>query len=127
NQQLFGLDDDLYGSAFRHAASRAEDVCPALLGRVEFPRAGANPCAPSSTSSRGASCPPPGFGVLRKSLESSWKIPGARKLQIEREFYDFGPFRLDAQNRILLREDAPVEQLTPKVIETLLALVRRNG
>ena len=36
--------------------------------------------------------------------------------------YVFGPFRLDAQRRLLMRGDAVVK-LAPKVFETLLALV----
>src|SRR5262245_11302256 len=41
-------------------------------------------------------------------------------------FYEFGPFRLDASRRLLLRNDEPVP-LTPKALETLLVLVRNSG
>ena len=41
-------------------------------------------------------------------------------------FYAFGPFRLDSENRVLVREGAPV-LLAPKVVETLLMLVERAG
>jgi TolB-like protein/DNA-binding winged helix-turn-helix (wHTH) protein/Tfp pilus assembly protein PilF len=41
-------------------------------------------------------------------------------------FYEFGPFRLDASERLLLREGRPIA-LTPKVFETLLILVRHSG
>jgi DNA-binding winged helix-turn-helix (wHTH) protein/tetratricopeptide (TPR) repeat protein len=41
-------------------------------------------------------------------------------------FYEFGPFRLDPAERLLLREDAPVT-LTPKVFDILLLLVRSGG
>src|ERR1051325_3891700 len=41
-------------------------------------------------------------------------------------FYEFGPFRLDPVERLLLREDAPVA-LTPKVFDILLLLVRNGG
>ena len=41
-------------------------------------------------------------------------------------YYDFGPFRLDAAQRLLLRAGRPVP-LTPKVFETLLALVSHYG
>ena len=53
-----------------------------------------------------------------------------------RQIYEFGPYQLDADNRILLRDGEPVtlerrggarSQLTPKVIETLVALVERSG
>ena len=41
-------------------------------------------------------------------------------------FYEFGEFRIDATERILLRHGVPVP-LPPKVFDTLLALVERNG
>ena len=40
--------------------------------------------------------------------------------------YGFGPFRVDASERVLLREGKPV-LLTPKLFDTLLALVERSG
>jgi DNA-binding winged helix-turn-helix (wHTH) protein/TolB-like protein/Flp pilus assembly protein TadD len=43
-----------------------------------------------------------------------------------RHFYEFGPFRLDAKARVLLRENKPVP-LTPKAVETLLALIEQGG
>ncbi len=43
-----------------------------------------------------------------------------------RHFYQFGPFRLDAAERLLLREGEPV-LLTPKVFDTLLVLVQNSG
>ena len=43
-----------------------------------------------------------------------------------RPSYEFGPFRLDTTERLLLREGKPV-QLTPKAYEMLLALVERSG
>ncbi|MCA1592723.1 MAG: transcriptional regulator, partial [Acidobacteria bacterium] len=44
----------------------------------------------------------------------------------ERHLYEFGPYRLLPQERLLLRGDEPVA-LTPKAFETLVALVRRAG
>lgn len=41
-------------------------------------------------------------------------------------FYDFGPFRLDVDQRVLLRDAEPVA-LAPKVFDTLLVLVRNKG
>src|SRR5215216_3604732 len=41
-------------------------------------------------------------------------------------FYDFGPFRVDATERILLRDGRPV-QLTPKAFDALLVLVQSSG
>ena len=40
--------------------------------------------------------------------------------------YEFGPFRLDAVKRLLLRDGGAVA-LRPKAFETLLALVERSG
>src|SRR6516165_9720086 len=42
------------------------------------------------------------------------------------EPYEFGPFRVDADNELLLRDGQPVT-LTPKAFQILLVLVRRNG
>src|SRR5262249_8253470 len=39
---------------------------------------------------------------------------------------EFGPFRLDETERLLLRAGEPVG-LTPKVFDTLVALIERNG
>src|SRR5271154_1687401 len=39
--------------------------------------------------------------------------------------YEFGPFRLDADRRLLLRDDQPIP-LQPKAFETLLVLVRNS-
>jgi DNA-binding winged helix-turn-helix (wHTH) protein len=44
--------------------------------------------------------------------------------QIKR-LYEFGPFRLDPQRRLLFREDEAVP-LTPKALDTLLALVENR-
>jgi DNA-binding winged helix-turn-helix (wHTH) protein len=41
-------------------------------------------------------------------------------------FYEFGPFRLDPVERLLLRQNTPV-MLTPKVFDILLMLVRNGG
>jgi DNA-binding winged helix-turn-helix (wHTH) protein/TolB-like protein/Tfp pilus assembly protein PilF len=41
-------------------------------------------------------------------------------------FYEFGPFRLDPEERLLLREGHPV-RLTPKAFEALVVLVERGG
>lgn len=41
-------------------------------------------------------------------------------------FYEFGPFRLDTAERVLLRDGQPVS-LSPKVFDTLLILLRNHG
>jgi len=43
-----------------------------------------------------------------------------------KHFYEFGSFRPDVANRLLLRDGKPLS-LTPKAVETLLALVRHGG
>ena len=40
--------------------------------------------------------------------------------------YEFGPFRVDPDKQILLRDNQAVA-ITPKVFQTLLILVRRSG
>ncbi len=47
-------------------------------------------------------------------------------LDSEPRFYDFGPFRVDAEDRVLLR-DGQVVPLGPKLFDVLLALVRSGG
>ena len=39
--------------------------------------------------------------------------------------YEFGPFRVDPEKQVLLREDLPVA-ISPKVFETLLILIRHS-
>src|SRR5437762_4104739 len=46
--------------------------------------------------------------------------------QRQQHQYEFGPFRLDTNERVLLRDGRPLP-LKPKVYETLLALVSRSG
>ncbi len=43
-----------------------------------------------------------------------------------KHFYTFGPFRLDPQERVLLRDGQPVP-LAPKAVEILLLLVEKAG
>ena len=43
-----------------------------------------------------------------------------------RHFYDFGPFRLDVTEHLLVRAGKAVA-LTPKAFDTLLMLVRNGG
>ncbi len=46
--------------------------------------------------------------------------------QLHKHFYEFGSFRIDTAERELLREGEPV-QLTPKVFDLLLFLVKNRG
>src|SRR5215467_6538009 len=43
-----------------------------------------------------------------------------------KHFYEFGPFRLDPVERLLLRDKQPVS-LPPKTFDTLLLLVENSG
>src|SRR2546427_8034688 len=43
-----------------------------------------------------------------------------------KHLYEFGPFRLDATERLLLRDQQHIP-LTPKAFETLLVLVEHDG
>lgn len=43
-----------------------------------------------------------------------------------RRVYEFGPFRLDSAERLLLRDGEPIS-VTPKVFDTLLVLVENGG
>lgn len=43
-----------------------------------------------------------------------------------KHFYDFGPFRIDVEQRVLLREGEPVA-MPPKAFDTLFALVSNHG
>src|SRR5438034_8575242 len=47
-------------------------------------------------------------------------------VQRSKHFYEFGQFRVDEGERLLLRQGEPVP-LAPKVFDTLLALVRDRG
>ena len=42
------------------------------------------------------------------------------------DLYEFGPFQIDTQNRLLFRDGQPVP-MKPKVVETLLLLVENSG
>jgi Tol biopolymer transport system component/DNA-binding winged helix-turn-helix (wHTH) protein len=47
-------------------------------------------------------------------------------LKQTRQLYEFGPFRLDADERLLMREGR-ITPLPPKVFDTLLVLVKNSG
>src|SRR5438477_11970514 len=50
----------------------------------------------------------------------------ASKSQSFKELYEFGPFRIDPEKEILLRDGEPVP-LTPKTFQILLVLVRHSN
>src|SRR6266853_1389390 len=47
-------------------------------------------------------------------------------VKTEKHFYEFGPFRVDAMKRRLLR-DGQIVPLTPKAFDTLLVLIENSG
>src|SRR5574341_1082504 len=49
-----------------------------------------------------------------------------RAVREERHLYEFGPFRVDVSERLLLRGGDPVA-VTPKVFELLVLLIRNRG
>src|SRR5438874_4910625 len=52
--------------------------------------------------------------------------PGTAPMHLEKQLYEFGPFRIDSVERLLFRGD-DVIPLTPKAIDTLLALISNPG
>jgi DNA-binding winged helix-turn-helix (wHTH) protein len=46
--------------------------------------------------------------------------------RLTKHSYEFGPFRLDARERLLLR-DEEIVPLSPKAFDMLLALVENSG
>jgi Tol biopolymer transport system component/DNA-binding winged helix-turn-helix (wHTH) protein len=66
----------------------------------------------------------------RKSWKRFWEFVGILGVVMYEQdrhcIYHFGPFSLDAQKRLLLRDGKPV-RLFPKELETLLALVAHRG
>ena len=64
--------------------------------------------------------------VLRDISEKSPKFLQDLMSMQSQHLYEFGPFRLDTAERLLLRDGVPVP-LTPKAFELLVALVQRSG
>jgi Tol biopolymer transport system component/DNA-binding winged helix-turn-helix (wHTH) protein len=67
-----------------------------------------------------------GLEVLPKFWENSGEFLADRMSWQAKHFYAFGPFRLDPEERLLLRDGRPVP-LAPKVTETLFLLVQNAG
>src|SRR5262244_3010497 len=64
--------------------------------------------------------------TLRNFMRNSGRIHGAAMSQQPMHIYEFGPFRLDVGEHLLLRDGGAVP-LTPKAFDLLLALVERHG
>src|SRR5690242_8217257 len=79
-----------------------------------------------ATDDRLADAWPSPFGVLFPFV----KIPeNCRKQSMQKKLkhlYEFGPFRLDEAERLLLRA-GEVVPLTPKAFDVLLVLVQQSG
>src|SRR5580698_1781902 len=59
------------------------------------------------------------------SSRNSQDFSGSPMSNHGKDLYEFGPFRLDAAQRLLSRDDRPI-LLQPKAFETLLVLVRNS-
>src|SRR5215468_8415498 len=64
--------------------------------------------------------------TLRKFMRISGRIHGAAMSLQTKHIYEFGPFRLDAGEHLLLRDGEAVP-LTPKAFDLLVALIERHG
>src|SRR5271169_1423570 len=67
-----------------------------------------------------------GFEVLPKFWKISGEFIATLMSRQTKHFYAFGPFRLDSEKRVLVRDGVPVS-LAPKLAETLLLLVENAG
>jgi DNA-binding winged helix-turn-helix (wHTH) protein/Tol biopolymer transport system component len=66
------------------------------------------------------------FGYAQFPCEPAFRSFGYQPMTTDpRIVYEFGPFRMDPDKQVLLRENQPIP-VTPKAFETLLALVRRS-
>jgi|HubBroStandDraft_1064217.scaffolds.fasta_scaffold03331_10 DNA-binding winged helix-turn-helix (wHTH) protein len=66
------------------------------------------------------------FGCAQFPCEMAFHPSGFQPMTTDpRIVYEFGPFRMDPEKQILLRENQPIP-VTPKAFETLLVLVRRS-
>src|SRR5262249_22576694 len=66
------------------------------------------------------------LGVLGEFFETSWTVFGVAMSNRPRHFYEFGPFRLDETERLLLRDGQTVA-ITPKAFDMLVVLVQNSG
>jgi Tol biopolymer transport system component/DNA-binding winged helix-turn-helix (wHTH) protein len=64
--------------------------------------------------------------TLRNFMRNSGRIHGAAMSLQTKHIYEFGPFRLDAGEHLLLRDGEAVP-LTPKAFDLLVALIERHG
>src|ERR1041385_6216309 len=62
------------------------------------------------------------LGATSNNLQNNFKVPNHNSTSI----YEFEDFRLDSKHSMLYRNGSVVP-LTPKVVETLIALVEKRG
>jgi len=98
---------------------RVPNFFPDFVNRDKLPPRGATSERHSITEQ--ASSRERGSEVFKESS----KILGHFMANEGKELYEFGPFRLDAEKRLLLRNDEPVP-LQLKAFDTLLVLVRHS-
>jgi DNA-binding winged helix-turn-helix (wHTH) protein len=113
-EDLFGLDNDFYLSCHSRCLCRAFDnvlkCSPTCIRRA----------AP-----RGASCAEEDLKVLKNGSKSSQELLRSAMSKERQRFYEFGPYRVNPVERVLLRDQQPIP-LPPKVFETLLILVQHS-
>jgi len=110
----------------------AISVCPAFASPETFAQRrnscyiASQPVAASGRLADGRHSAADGY---QESLETRQKFlriyQGRRMIKESKHFYEFGPFRLDPDKRVLLRDNQPVP-LQPKAFETLLVLIKNS-
>jgi DNA-binding winged helix-turn-helix (wHTH) protein/tetratricopeptide (TPR) repeat protein len=72
-----------------------------------------------------ASCSESGLNVLKNRLISSESFLGVAMDRQAKHLLEFGPFRMDLEERVLMRDQQTIT-LSPKTFETLLVLVHHS-
>src|SRR5580704_11100050 len=82
--------------------------------------------APDRISVHSSLAPHDSAVAISASFQSSGKFLADRIALQTMHFYAFGPFRLDSEKRVLVRDGQPVA-LAPKTLEILVLLVEKAG
>lgn len=94
------------------------------------PQQGLPSCTSSHLSTAPATIPRSGSEVLKRGLNLRLNVPQTVLKAVMKNqanhVYEFGPFRISATDRLLLRDGRPVP-LTSKAFDTLLVLVHSSG
>ncbi len=96
------------------SSSHFRDTFPARFGLFRGPRLNAN-----------ASCLESGLNVLKNRLISFELLLGEAMDRQAKHLLEFGPFRMDLDERVLMRDQETIT-LSPKAFETLLVLVQHS-